>query len=152
MKKSNRMLWAILFGVPMLIVLPLALAGSSVLTPGDIDVRVIDKTGGGSSVGIHVPALLVPAAVHLMPQVTVDDIRMEMGPEAEMALELAAAVLGELDNVPDGVFVDIMDRTDIVTIEKRAGKLLIYVDTPEETVKVEVPIRAVRQTLQALAA
>jgi hypothetical protein len=150
MKKSNRMLWAILFGVPMLIVLPLALAGSSVLTPGSIDVTVVDKTGCGSNVGIHVPAILAPAAVRLMPSVTVDDIRMEMGPEGEQALKLAAAVMGELERVPDGVFVDIMDATDIVTIEKREGKLRIYVDTPEETVKVEVPIRAVRQTLSAL--
>jgi hypothetical protein len=43
-----------------------------------------------------------------------------------------------------------MDDTDIVTIEKRAGKLHIYVDTPEETVKIEVPLRVVRQTLSAL--
>jgi len=150
MKKSNRMLWAILFGVPMLIVLPLALAGSSVLTPGDIDVRVIDKTGGGSSVGIHLPALLVPAAAHLMPHVTVDDIRAEMGPEGEQALKIAAVVLGELQRMPDGVLVEVMDRTDIVTIEKRDGNLRIFVDSPDETVQVEVPIRAARQTLKAL--
>jgi len=150
MKKRNRMLWAILFGVPMLIVLPLALVGSSVITPGSIDVTVTDKTGSGSNVGIHVPAILAPAAMHLMPDVTIDDIRMEMGPEAEQALELAAAVMGELERVPDGVFVEVMDRTDIVIIEKRAGKLHIYVDTPDETVRVEVPIRAVRQTLKAL--
>lgn len=150
MKKRNRTLWAILFGIPALIVIPLALAGSKVITAGSIDIDVIEKTGAGSSVGIHVPAAVVPVAVHLMPQVTVDDIRMEMGPEALEALRIADAVMGELARVPDGVFVDVMDRTDIVRIEKRAGKLHIYVDSPTETVRVEVPIRAVRQTLAAL--
>lgn len=151
MKKSNRMLWAILFGVPALIVLPMVLVGSSMMSAGSIDISVVEKRDGcGSDIGIHVPAALVPAAVHLMPQVTVDDIRMEMGPEAEQALRLAAAVIAELEHVPDGVFVDVMDATDVVTVEKRAGKLRIYVDTPDETVRVEVPLRAVRQTLNAL--
>lgn len=152
MKKRNRMLWTILFGVPALIVLPLALVGSSVMTAGSIDISVVEKNGGGSSVGIHIPALLAPAAVHLMPEVTVDDIRMEMGPEARQALVLAGAVIGELEKLPDAVFVDVMDDTDIVTIEKRSGRLHIYVDTPDETVKIEVPLRAVRQTLKALEA
>jgi hypothetical protein len=120
------------------------------LTAGSIDITVVEKHGSGSNIGIHVPAVLVPAAMHLMPQVTVDDIRMEMGPEARQALALGAAVIGELERVPDGIFVDVMDDTDIVTIEKRAGKLHIYVDTPEETVKIEVPLRVVRQTLSAL--
>jgi len=152
MKKSNRMLWTILFGVPVLVVIPLALAGSSIYSSGSIDVNVVDKSGCGSNVGIHVPALLVPAAAHLMPQVTVDDLRMEMGPEAEQALASATAVMGELERMPDGVLVDVMDSTDIVTIEKRAGKLHVYVDTPDETVKLEIPVRAVRQTLKALQA
>lgn len=152
MKKKNRTLWLILFGVPALIVVPLALVGSSVLTAGSIDINVIEKNDGGSAIGIHVPAALVPAAAHLMPRVTVDDIRMDMGPEARQALEIGFAVIGELERVPDGIFVDVMDGTDIVTIEKRDGKLLIYVDTPDETVKIDVPLRAVRQTLGALQA
>lgn len=152
MKKQNRTLWAILFGLPALIVLPLALVGSKVLTAGSIDIDVVEKHGGGSTVGIHMPAAIVPVAVHLMPSFKVDDIRTEMGPEARDALRIAAAVIGELERVPDAVLVEVMDDTDIVTVEKRDGGLHIYVDSPDETVRVQVPLRAVRQTLSALQA
>ncbi|NNE43298.1 MAG: hypothetical protein HKN12_03745 [Gemmatimonadetes bacterium] len=147
--KKNRSLWVILFGIPALLILPVALIGSGVYSNGMIDVEVVEKSGSGCSIGIHMPAMIVPVAMRLMPQVTVDDMCMGMDPEAQQAIAIAQEVAGELTRLPDGVFVEVMDREDFITIEKRNGKLLIFVDTPEERVNISVPVRMIEQTLRA---
>ena len=140
MKKKNS-LWVILFGLPALLILPFALIGSNVYSTGMIDVEVLEKSPNGTSIGIHVPAMAVPAALHLMPHVTIDEVCMEMDGEARQALAILDEVADELTRVPDGVFVEVIDGGDYVTIEKTNGKIVIFVDTPQERVNISVPVR-----------
>lgn len=145
-------LWVVLFGIPALLVLPVAIIGSGIYAPGTIDVQVVEKGGGGTSLGLHVPAMIVPAALRLLPECTIDDIRVDLDDEARQALRIAGAVMEKLEECPDGVFVDVQDATDVVTIEKRNGQILVYVDTPDETVRCSMPIGTIRRTIGTVAA
>jgi hypothetical protein len=147
--KRKRSLWVILFGIPALLILPLAVVGSRVYTSGSIDVEVVERNG--SSVGIHVPATLVTTALHFIPECTVDGVRVEMDPEARQALRIAAAVAEELEDCPDGILVDVQDAQEVVTIEKKDGKIHVFVDSPDETVRCSVPIRTVRRAVERIA-
>lgn len=148
--KRNPTLWVILFGLPLLIVLPLAVLGAGVYSTGSIDLRVVEKGAHGTSVGLHIPALVVPLALHCVPACTIDEVRMEMDDEAREALRVARAVAGRLASCPDGVFVDVQSRDDVVLIEKRDGRLVLFVDTPQETVRCTMPLRTLSQCLEAL--
>jgi hypothetical protein len=148
--KRRRTLWVILFGIPALLVLPLAVLGSRVYTSGTIDVEVMERNG--CSFGMHVPATLVTTALYFMPECTVDGVRVEMDPEAREALRIAAAVAEELEGCPDGILVEVRDASDLVTIAKKDGKIHVFVDSPDETVRCSVPIRTVRRAVERIAA
>ena len=150
MKRSNRTLWVILLGIPALLVLPVAIVGSSMVTAGSIELEVHGKHGSGSHIGMTIPAGIIPIACHLMPSVVIDDIRLELDEEARYALRIVEAVMDELRGVPDGVFVEVMDGTDIVTIEKVDGNLKIFVDTPDETVRLSIPIGTISHVIRAI--
>jgi hypothetical protein len=143
-------LFAILFGLPLLLIVPVALVGSSVLHAGSIECHVMDKTGHSTSLGVTVPAALVPVALHLAPEVVIDDVRCEMGPEARQGIEIARAALRELGRAPDGVLVEVRSSDEIVFIEKKDGAFHILVDTPQENVRVSVPIRTASSVLDAI--
>lgn len=150
MKRNNRTLWVILLGIPALLVLPVAIVGSSLVTGGSIELQVYEKHDGGCHVGMTIPAGIVPIACRLVPNVVIDDVRLDLDDEARQALRIAEVVADELRGVPDGVFVDVIDGTDIVTIEKVDGNLKIFVDTPDETVRLSVPLGTVSHAIRAL--
>lgn len=150
MKKRSRTLWLILFGVPLLLGIPVAIVGSSICRTGMIDVRVVEKQPGGCSVGIHVPGALVSVLARCTPRCAFAEIREEAGREAENALDICRVVLDELGRGGDGVYVDVRTAEELVTIEKRDGKLLLFVDTPDETVRCSLPIRVLASVISAI--
>jgi len=147
--KRNRTLWAILFGLPLLLVIPLVVIGAGTYTTGSIDVRVVEKGPDGTSVGVHIPAMVIPFALRCVPVCTIDEVRMEMDDEARQALRLASAVAARLASCPDGVFVDVQSREEVILIEKRSGQIVVFVDTPDETVRCSMPIRTLAKSLDA---
>jgi hypothetical protein len=149
-RRKPRTLFVILFGLPLLLITPLVLVGSSVYHSGTIEVRVVDKTGEGCCVGAHVPAVVVPLALRLAPGHVLDEIRGELDEEAIMGLEIARAVLEELSRAPDGVLIDVRTRTELVAIEKRDGKLRVYVDTPDEVVQASIPLGTLKEVVRAI--
>jgi hypothetical protein len=148
MTRKTRTLFAILFGVPLLLVLPLAFLGASILVAGDVEVHVAEKGECAETVDIRVPAALLPALVRLTPVGAVAKCHME--PEARRACRLATALLRALEDAPDGVYVDVRTRDEIVLVEKKDGALRVDVDTPEEVVHAAAPLRAVRSVLGAI--
>ena len=142
MRKRSRGLWAILFGIPVLLILPVALIGSAVYQTGTIEFRVLEKHDGGVSVGGSIPAIIVPIAMHLAPHEILDEIHCELDGEAEWVLDVLQVSLEELSRIPDCVLVDVRSDDEIVTIEKRSGKLEVNVDTPDEVISISVPIGA----------
>jgi hypothetical protein len=150
--KRSRMLWAVLFGLPALLVLPVVLIGSSLDLGGDIAFRVIEKGPGGTSVGGHVPAALVPVVMHCAPHDVLAEIRAEVGNDrdATRALDMMCAVVDELSRVPDGVLVEVRTEEEIISIEKRGGSLHVDIDTPDEVVQASVPLRTIRSVARAI--
>lgn len=148
--KRSRSLWLILFGVPLLLIVPVVLIGSSMWNSGMIHVQVHEKCGGGTSFGAHVPAAIVPVALQFAPDEVWDEIRSELGSEAPQAVPILRAALRELSRCPDGVLVDVQSRDEIVSIEKKRGAIEIYVDTPDEVVRISVPLGSVGTVLSRL--
>ena len=148
--KSGRMLWVILFGIPALLMVPVVLIGSSVFQAGTIEFEVVEKGPHGSSVSAIVPASVIPIALALTPNDLLDEVRCEVDGEAAYALEIAKVAWKELARCPDGVFVEVLDGEDYVTIEKRGGEMLVFVDTPSETVRLSVPLHTVTSLLTSI--
>jgi hypothetical protein len=149
MKKRSRGLWVVLFGVPALLLLPVALIGSAVHQQGTIEFRVHEKHDG-LSVGGKVPAILVPIAMRCAPSDVRSEIRCELDGEAAWALEAAQAAIRELSGIPDGILVDVRTSTEVVTIRKKDGNLVIDIDTPDEKVAASVPLRSLAALADAI--
>jgi len=150
MSPASRKLFLLIYGLPALLVVPIAFVGSSVYRAGTISVDILEKHPGGTELGARIPAALVPVAIHLAPCHLLREARQEIDREAPWALAAARAAWKELSRCPDGILVDVQDETDIVTIEKRGAKLLVSVDTPDETVHLELPFHTVSSVLSAI--
>lgn len=156
MKRQDRVLFGLLFGLPLLLLTPFALVGSSVFNPGVIQCQVVDKTGEGCNVGVVVPAGLATVALHAMPHVEidgmsiVDEIHGDMGEHAVYALDLARTFMDELQSAPDCMLVEVISGQDIVRIEKVNGAIEVNVDTPRERVHVVMPMHVVQTALAVI--
>lgn len=149
-KASSRKLFGILFGLPLLLVTSVALFGASIYRSGVVAVEVLEKGDNGSSVEVKIPGALIPVAMHFIPECTIDDVRCEIGPEARAALDIARAALRSIGRAPDGVYVQVLSRDEIVRVEKKGGELRVFVDSPDEVVRVSIPIRVAGSVLDAI--
>ncbi|MBZ0266927.1 hypothetical protein K8I85_02125 [bacterium] len=150
MKSGSARLFAILFGLPLVLVVPVALLGASVFQAGTIDLEVLEKGEDGMSLGVTVPGALVPVAMRFIPECTIDDVRCEIGAEGRAAIRMAEAALQSLRGAPDGVYVDVRTQDEIVRVEKKGNRFHLYVDTPDECIRASVPSRVASQVLAAL--
>jgi len=150
MSAKPRTLFAILFGIPILVLAPIWLVASKIPGAGAIEFAVYEKGPHGCRVAGSVPAILVPAAMFLTPDSALDEIRCELPTEFGDAAKIARAALRELARCPDGVLVDVRTDTEVVTIEKRNGSLRVHVDTPDENVHAAVPLSALRSVVAAI--
>ena len=150
MKTKSRSLFVIVFVVPLLLLLPVALIGSSVYRAGSIEFSVQEKHPGGCSISGKVPAILVPAALHLAPSCALEEARAEIRCELGDAFEIVRAAARELSRCPDGVLVEVRSACELVTVEKRNGRLEVHVDTPDEVVHAAVPLDTVRSFFAAI--
>ncbi len=129
----------------------LLLAGATVATgaallygSGALSVEVEEK-GGGDSVRLSLPGGVVLALARLVPGPALSGIP----DEARRALPALASVCRELERVPDAVFLSVESPGERVSVEKRAGELLIHADTAEERVRVAIPLRALSRIARA---
>jgi len=149
-RKSSRKLFGILFGLPLILIVPVALVGSSVYHAGVIEVDVREKGEYGSSIRLTVQGAVVPLALRFIPECHIDGVRCELGEDARMALELGEAAVRTLGQAPDGVYVDVRTRDEVITVEKRRGSFEVHVYTPDETVRLKIPVGVARNVLAAI--
>jgi hypothetical protein len=148
MRPQTRTLFAILFGVPVLMVLALAFVGASVLCSGTVEVHVREKRPAGQQVDVLVPAAFLPAAMRFTPLGAMASCHIE--PEARRAIRVAAKLLKAMEDAPDGVYVDVRTRDEVVLIEKKDGTISVDVDTASDVVHASAPLKAVRSVLRAI--
>lgn len=138
----TKTLFVILFGIPLL----LAALGAGVVwaicRQGTLEFSMHGKAGG-AHVGVQVPAILVPIALHMASAFPpAECLRHNL--KGNEHFEVVREMLAALEDAPDGILVDVRTREELVLIEKRAGRLLVSIDTPDENVQASMPLRAAR--------
>lgn len=115
---------------------------------GFIGVRVHEKKPDGTNLRLYVPAILVPAAIKVMPAHELDRAMMQ-AKEFLPAMRIAAE---ELERIPDGPLVEVDSPREHVSIVKSGGSLIVDVDSDRETVHVTLPLKMVSQLARDLEA
>ena len=133
----------------------LFLTGATVVTggvmtynAGTIRVSVDEKRPNGDHVHVIVPAILVPAAMQMVP---VKKLRKH-AKEIQPWLPAIQAATRGLENAPDTVLVEVIDQHEHVTITKRGGAIHVDVVDEHEDVHVTVPLGTIRSVAEHLAA
>lgn len=106
-----------------------------------VDVRPED----GPRIVVPVPLGLARAALAFAPD---EAQRVEL-PELEKYADIAAEIIEELIDAPDGVLVEVHDGGDHVLIAKVGDDLEISVDGDHEKVSVSLPLTVVTEILDS---
>jgi hypothetical protein len=81
------------------------------------------------------------------------NLPLSESPEFESLLEYreaAAEVLRQLQSLPDSNFVEVSKADEHVRIFKRADSLYVHVETPDEKVRVRLPLHTAQSLVEAL--
>jgi hypothetical protein len=124
----------------------IAMAGALSFYDGAITLRVEEHKADGTNLRLVVPASAVSLGVWLAPE---EKLREAAAKSRDVlpALKVAAR---ELERCPDFVLVEVQNPREHVRIEKRGGRLLIDVESPDETVRVGVPLGTVETVARRL--
>ena len=138
----------------VLVLATAAVAGAFLIHDGIMTVSVREKQSGGARFVVPVPGsafrLATFVAENAIPARDRIRFRRDMARQLGDLQPTLAAMARELENCPDAVLVDVHDRGDHVTIEKRGGTLHIHVDDSDAEVRVSVPASMVSFALETL--
>jgi hypothetical protein len=123
-----------------------AACGAYVLQDGFVHVSVDESRKDGTHVHLVVPAQIATLAAHFAPPERFAEHQKELR-ELLPALKLSAE---ELAKLPDSVLVEVRDGREHVLISKSGEGLSIVKESPQENVKVWVPLRAIYDTADVL--
>ena len=128
------------------------LIGAVYAWSGVATVRVQDASEG-VNLFVPVPMALVEVAVVGASWSHSEHFQTEIETHLEDLGDIAPMVriiLLELESCPDVTLVEVQDHGTYVKIMKRGGDLEIRVDDDESNVRVSIPIRSVRRTIDRL--
>lgn len=106
--------------------------------------QVEDVEGGDFSV--RVPAGLADLALTFVPASVVRDLAEELEP----VWPVARASYDGIAEAPNFVMVEYNDGDEHVRVEKRGHSLVVHVDSDNEKIHVELPLRLVERILSKL--
>ncbi len=124
------------------------LAGAAFISAGTVYISVEQRGEEGINLTLPVPVNLASMALSFVPEEELADIRAELEPW----MPVIEAVLSELERCPDGPLVEVEGRNETVSIVKRGRKIIIDVETRDESVHVSIPIRGVGRLIHRLGA
>lgn len=113
-----------------------------VVQDGFVHVSVDDSNKDGTHLHLMVPAQLATIAAHFVPPKHFEGHQRELRALLP-ALKLSAL---ELAKLPDSVLVEVRDGNQRVLVSKVGDGLSVEEDSPQEHVKVRVPLRAIYDT------
>ena len=122
------------------------LTGLVAYSEGAVIVYVHEKKPEGHRIWVPAPALLVDLGVRFVPEERLRDALQDLRPWLP-AIEAAGH---ELERSPDGLLVEVKDRTDHVMVSKCGDVLRVDVDSETETVHVSVPISLIESVAERL--
>jgi hypothetical protein len=134
----------LLIGIAALTVLTVAGSVAAYQTFGGMGMMVVDvqeKLPGGDRVHVEMPAVLIPMTMMCIPdfahiECDVDD------DEARYVGPIMRAISSELRKMPDAEIIHVETSDETVSVVKDGQNLIVDVDTPQETVHITLPIRA----------
>src|SRR5215470_10376803 len=124
----------------------LAFATVYTFREGTISVDVDEHRPGGSHVHFWVPATVVPAALHFVP----NDKLQEAADRAHEALPIVKIVAEELEKYPNADFVQVDNENEHVKISVHGGKVYIDVKDKGDDVHLAVPIATIEDVIENL--
>lgn len=122
--------------------------GAAVYNAGAVQVRVDEKKLDGAHIHLALPASVVNVGLKFAPDYQLRHASKEVQPWVP-AIKIATE---ELAKYPYLSLVEVDDTTDHVRIFKHGDKLVIDVDTPEETVHVSVPLSTILSAVKKIEA
>lgn len=129
----------------------LTLAGAYAFHDGVVRLSVDEHQSFNKERETHLhlilPAALLPAAAHFVPEEQLRHAASEVRPYLP-AIRFATQ---ELARLPDCDLVEVLEGQEHVQIRTRGGKLLVDVESPEETVHVAFPLHTLDQLAQQIA-
>ncbi len=144
MTRGTRLLLAIVIGSVLLLIAAVGGTAAAVYRAGTIAIEI--REDDGNRIRLNLPAGLVHAAIALTPS----SILEGAGAELEPLLPALNAGWRELSEAPDFVLFELSSAEENVRVEKVGSRLIIFVDVPEATVQVVVPIDTVGSLLRKL--
>ena len=124
----------------------LAFATVYTFREGTIRVDVDEHRPGGSHVHFWVPATVVPAALHFVP----DDKLQEAADRAHEALPIVKIVAEELEKYPNADFVQVDSESEHVKVSVHSGKIYIDVKDHNDDVHLAVPVATIEDVIENL--
>lgn len=122
-------------------------AGAALSSEGFIHVRVHEKDPDGHNINLIVPAAAVPVTLRFVPRERLAEASENVRPY----LPIIDAAIPALEDCPDGVFVEVTDDHEHVTISKSGGSLVVDVNDEDDVVHVSVPLRAAQSSIHEIA-
>ncbi len=117
-----------------------------IVQDGFVHVSVDEASKDGTHLHLVVPAQLATIAAHFAPPKHFEGHQRELRALLP-ALKLSAL---ELAKLPDSVLVEVRDGDQHVLVSKAGDGLSVEEDSPQEHVKVWVPLRAIYDTADVL--
>ena len=114
-------------------------------TAGTVHVAIHASGPDGTDLNVHLPGLLLNAAIALCPTP-----RILEDEDARAALAALGSAADELAAMPDAVLIDVRDPDSRVRIEKAGGRLLIRVRDTRDRVDIDLPIHSVQLIAEKL--
>lgn len=124
--------------------MPIA-AGATVAATGIAWVDVREGGPNGTRIVLPVPLLAAEMAAAFAP---IPDIRAEMDAEARAHLGTARKVLDALREAPDGEYVRVEEKDQLVVIAKEGDTLRVRVTGKDEDVTVNVPLESAAEVIR----
>ncbi len=146
MTPRTKTLFAILFGIPLVIAASCAAAYIAIQRAGTIELSIHEKSGG-AHIGLSMPAIVVPVVLHLAKAACPVPGAFRFHDHADVPIDLVRDVLDVLADSPDGVLVDVRTMDEVVLVEKRGARLLLDIDTREDKIHAAVPLVTARSIL-----
>jgi hypothetical protein len=122
------------------------IAGGLVADAGFVTVKVHEKKPDGTHLRLYVPAVIGTAGIRVLPEDRLEHVARNFKGFLP-ALRVAAE---ELDRLPDGPLVEVIDSRESVRVAKEGGALVVEVTSDKEDVYVAVPMRTIRRVVSSL--
>ncbi len=139
---SRRTLFISMGAGLLVALLVLSLGAWWLLGAGSVQVQIRGDDMPRLSFGL--PLSLIQAAMILAPDQVLADLRHDLDDELGAWLPSFEAFCDGLADCPDGVFVRVESGNERVLVTKKRRQLLIQVEDGDESVKIKLPIKAIR--------